>query len=372
MPASDAAKTVPAPPKDPAVHRTDVVVIGAGPVGLFTVFQCGMLRLSCHVVDALEAPGGQCSALYPEKPIYDIPGCPSILAGDLIDRLMTQSAPFHPKFHLGQQVTGLERVNGPVGGIDAGTDGGPGASEQAQEDGAFWRLTTATGTQLEAPVVILAAGAGAFGPNRPPLQGLERHEGSSVFYMVARKEAFRDRRVVIAGGGDSAVDWALALQDIAARVMVVHRRAKFRCAPESAARLKDAAAAGQLDLVTPYQLHGLEEDDSGALCAVTVADLDGGVKRLLPFFGLATDLGPIASWGVNLELHRVPIDQSTSATNLPGVFAVGDVAHYAGKLKLILTGFAEAAQAAHAAFPICRPGEALRFEHSTTSGVPLV
>jgi len=337
---------------DAPIHRTDAIVIGAGPVGLFSVFQLGMARLRCHVVDVLDVPGGQCAALYPEKPIYDIPACPEMLAGALVERLVEQARPFAPRFHLGQRAESLRRT----------------------EDDAAWRLTTSAGTVLEAPAVIIAAGAGAFGPNRPPLEGIEGYEGTSIFYMVARREAFRGQRVVIAGGGDSAVDWALSLADVAAQVMVVHRRAKFRAAPESVARLHALAEAGRIDLVTPYQLHALEGDGQ-RLEAVIVADLDGAMRRLeadtlLPFFGLANDLGPIAGWGLELHRHQIPVDPSTCATNLPGVYAVGDVATYPGKLKLILTGFSEAAMAAHAAYQSVYPGEALHFEHSTTTGVP--
>lgn len=351
----------PARPDDPLV--TDVVVVGAGPVGLSAVFQCGMLRLRCHVVDALEGPGGQLTALYPEKPIYDIPGFPSIAAGDLVERLLDQAAPFQPQFHFSHRAVALERVAAP-----------PGADDSHEAGSARWRLTTDRGLVLEAPAVILAAGAGAFGPNRPPLAGLEAYEGRSVFYMVSRREAFRGQRVVIAGGGDSAVDWAVSLSDLAARVMVVHRRPKFRCAPESAARLEQLAADGALDLVIPYQLKALEGDD-GRLAAVIVADLDGGERRLeadvlLPFFGLATDLGPLLDWGLDITQHQIPVDQATARTNQPGLYAIGDVARYPGKRKLILTGFAEASAAAHAAFADCHPGEALHFEHSTTTGVP--
>jgi thioredoxin reductase (NADPH) len=332
-------------------HETDVAVIGAGPVGLFAVFQCGMLRMRCDVVDALHEVGGQCAALYPEKPIYDVPGFPAIEAQHLIDQLAEQARPFQPVFHMGQQVTGLERL----------------------DDGRL-RLTTTSGTVIVAKAVIVAAGVGAFGPNRPPLDGIEAYEGKSVFYMVTRREAFRGQRVVIAGGGDSAVDWALSLADVAARVMVVHRRPKFRAAPESAARLDRLAAEGAIDLVVPYQLHGLE-GESGRLTAVTVADLDGGIKRLeaealLAFFGLSTDLGPLAGWGFAIERQQIAVDPTHCATSLPGVFAIGDIAHYPGKLKLILTGFAEAAHAAHGAYPLVHPGEALHFEHSTTRGVP--
>jgi len=332
-------------------HQTDVVIVGAGPVGLFTVFECGMVRLSCHVVDALDDAGGQCTALYPEKPIYDIPGFPRIDAADLVARLKEQAAAFKPVYHLGQQVQAVEAMS----------EGG-------------WRLTTSTGTVLRARAVILAAGVGAFGPNRPPLDGLSAFEGRSVFYYVTQREAFRGKRVVIAGGGDSAVDWALSLAEVAARVSVIHRRAKFRAAPESEARLNALADAGKIDLVVPYQLHSLDGAD-GQLTAVNVTTLDGAEKKieadvLLPFFGLSMALGPIADWGMALERNQIVTDPATAATNKPAIFAVGDVVTYPGKLKLILTGFAEAAIAARSAYALIHPETPLHFEYSTTSGVP--
>jgi thioredoxin reductase (NADPH) len=333
------------------VNRTDVAIIGAGPVGLFTVFECGMLKMRCHVVDALDTLGGQCAALYPEKPIYDIPGHPVIDAAALIDKLAEQAAPFHPVYHLAQQV---ERVAAlPRGGF---------------------RLETALGTAIEARAVVIAAGVGAFGPNRPPLPGIEGFEGKSVFYLVKRREDLRGKRVVIAGGGDSAVDWTLSLAEVAAQVLVVHRRAKFRAAPESAARMQQLAEAGRIELVIPYQLAGLEGAD-GQLRAVIVADLEGKRRRLeaevlLPFFGLSMNLGPIAQWGLNLERNHILVDPATSATSVAGIFAIGDIATYPGKLKLILSGFSEAAMAAHAMFALVHPGEALHFEYSTTKGVP--
>lgn len=329
----------------------DVAIIGAGPVGLFAVFECGMLQLSSVVIDALGEAGGQCTALYPEKPIYDIPAIPAIEAGALIGQLERQIAPFAPRMLLGRRVVGLE-----------------GAA------GAF-TLATDAGDRIAARAVILAAGAGAFGPNRPPLDGLDAYEASgAVQYYVRRREDLRGRRVVIAGGGDSAVDWALALRGIAASIAVVHRRAKFRAAPDSAAQLDAAAARGEVEMVVPYQLHALH-GSGGQLDAVEVADLDGGTRHLpadllLPFFGLSTDLGPIAGWGVALERHHVAVTPATCETSLRGVFAIGDVANYPGKLKLILQGFAEAAMAAHAIHPIARPGSALHFEYSTTKGVP--
>ena len=333
-----------------ASHSTDVVIVGAGPVGLFAVFECGMLKMRCHVVDALDATGGQCAALYPEKPIYDIPGYPTIGAQELIDRLAEQAAPFAPKFHLGQRVESLAAA------------------------GADWKLTTSAGTEIVARAVIVAAGVGAFVPARLPLARLAEFEGQSVHYLVKRREDFRGRRVVIAGGGDSALDWAISLAGIAARIFVIHRRDKFRGAPESIERMKALAAAGKIEIVTPYQLDALE-GDGGRLAAVVVKDLDGGTRRLeadhlLAFFGLAQSLGPIAGWGLVLEHKLVKIDPATCATNAPGVFAIGDVASYPGKLKLILTGFAEAASAAHAIHPRVHPGEALHFEYSTTKGVP--
>jgi thioredoxin reductase (NADPH) len=332
--------------------ETDAIVIGAGPVGLFAVFQLGMLRLKSHVVDALPAIGGQLTALYPEKPIYDIPGFPKIVAADLVGRLAEQAAPFHPKYHLEVGVETLARL----------------PDER-------WEVTLSDGRVLIAPVVIIAAGAGAFGPNRPPLDGLAAFEGRSVFYLVGKREQFRGKRVVIAGGGDSAVDWAISLSEVAERIMVVHRRAKFRAAPESEAQLAALAASGRVELVVPYQLSGLEGHD-GRLETVVVATLAGETRRLqadvlLPFFGLASQLGPIAKWGLSMAGSQIVVDPATQATNLKGVFAIGDVAGYSGKLKLILQGFSEAAMAAHAAHAIAHPDQALHFEHSTTTGVPV-
>jgi thioredoxin reductase (NADPH) len=329
---------------------TDVAIIGAGPVGLFGVFELGMLKLSSVLIDALSDVGGQCAALYPEKPIYDIPAHPAIDAGELVAQLERQIAPFHAPRLLGRRVTGLADLPG------------------------RFVVTTDQGDTVRAKAVLIAAGAGAFGPNRPPLEGLAQYEASgAVQYYVRRREELRGKRVVIAGGGDSAVDWALALRDIA-QVAVVHRRAKFRAAPESAAQLDAAAHDGEIELVIPYQLRALHGAD-GALRHVEVVTLQGETRLLaadvlLPFFGLSMDLGPIAAWGLDRDLHHVKIDPATCQTSMPGVFAIGDVATYPGKLKLILQGFSEAAVAAHAIFGVVHPGEALHFEYSTTKGVP--
>jgi thioredoxin reductase (NADPH) len=309
-----------------------------------------MLEMRCHVFDALDVAGGQCAALYPEKPIYDIPGYPRIDAGELVERLVEQAAPFAPVYHLGHAVTGLDQA----------------------DDG--FVVTNAAGVRITARAVVIAAGGGAFGPNRPPLAGIEAFEGTSVFYLVRRREDFRGRRIVIAGGGDSAVDWALSLAELAEHVMVVHRRDRFRAAPQSLARLRQLVDEGKVELVTPYQLAGLEGDD-GRLSAVVVADLAGGERRLeadclLPFFGLATRLGPLAQWDLTFDDNRIRVDPASCATSRSGIFAIGDIAAYPGKLKLILSGFAEAALAAHAIHPLLHPGEALHFEYSTTKGVP--
>lgn len=331
--------------------KTDVVIIGAGPVGLFAIFECGMMRLKCHVVDALEMVGGQCAALYPEKPIYDIPGFPRIEASELIKNLEAQAQPFNPVYHVNQQVEILQPL----------------------EDNR-WFVQTSTGTQLNTKVVIIAAGVGAFGPNRPPLEGIEAYEGKSVLYYIQKREQFADQRIVIAGGGDSAVDWALSLSEIAKKVMVVHRRPKFRAAPESEKQLHHLVAQGKIELVVPYQLDGLQ-GHNGQLEAVLVKTLEGETRRLetdylLPFFGLSMNLGPINDWGLNLEKHHIQVEPGTCLTNRPGILAIGDIATYPHKLKLILTGFSEAAQAAHTARTLVHPGEVWHFEHSTTQGVP--
>lgn len=345
----DAYHQTPAPPCD---HTTDVVIVGAGPCGLFAVFECGMLKMRCHVIDSLEDIGGQCRALYPEKPIYDIPGYPRIDAGELIDCLRDQAAPFAPTYHLNQQVTGYAR------------------------DGAWHVVTTSTGTTIAARAVIIAAGAGAFGPNRPPLKNLGGYEASgAVSYLVKKRSDYAGKDIVIAGGGDSAVDWAISLAGVARKIYFVHRRDSFRASPESVARLRDLAGNGDvIDMVIPYQLKSLT-GDGATLTAVEVSDLDGATRQLpaqhvLAFFGMVPQLGPLKAWDLGITLHHIPVDPSTCATRLDGVFAIGDVADYPRKLKLILTGFAEAAAAAHAIHPLVFAGAALHFEYSTSKGLP--
>lgn len=331
--------------------ETDVAIVGAGPAGLFAVFECGMLKMRSVVIDALDTVGGQCAALYPEKPIFDIPAHPQIEGAALVEQLERQAAPFTPVYLLGRRVEALEGARG------------------------AFTLRTSAGDTVRAKAVIVAAGAGAFGPNRPPLEGLPGYEAAgAVRYYVTRKEELRGKRVVIAGGGDSAVDWALTLKGIAASITFVHRRPKFRAAPESVAQIEAAVAAGEIEMAIPYQLHALVGDGS-RLDAVDLATLSGEIRRveadvLLAFFGLAMELGPIAQWGLGLDRSHVAVTPATCETSLPGVFAVGDVASYAGKLKLILQGFSEAAMAAHAIHPIVFPDQALHFEYSTTRGVP--
>lgn len=328
--------------------QTDIVIIGAGPVGIFSAFQAGMLGMKSCIIDALDVPGGQCSALYPEKPIYDIPAYPETFAQDLINNLIKQASPFDPIYLMSSQVIGLES-------IDSG-----------------FRLVTSRDDIIEAKAVIIAAGAGSFGPNRPPLQNIELYEGKSVFYSVTKPDEFAGKNIVIAGGGDSAVDWAISLSSIA-QVSLVHRRAKFRAAPASIQKIHELVEAGKIELVTNFQLAELN-GIKGILKEVIVADLDGNKKHLnadilLPFFGLSQNLGPILKFGLDVKGHCIKSDYPHFETNIPGIYAVGDIAAYAGKLKLILTGFAEVAAALHHAYARVFDGKALHFEYSTMKGV---
>lgn len=328
----------------------DVAIIGAGPAGLFAVFQCGMLGLSCHVIDSLAEIGGQCTALYPEKPIYDIPGFPKIDAGKLIENLEEQAAPFNPAYHTGEKIVSISNND------------------------ANFELRTDKGQVYSAKTILIAGGAGCFGPNKPPLEGIEQYEGTSVHYMVRQKSLFEGKRVVIAGGGDSAVDWALSLAPLTDKLYVVHRRDKFRAMPESTKKLHDLADNGQLELVVPYQLYALK-GDGRTLQSVIVRDLEERERELeadmlLPFFGLAADMGPFAGWGLTLDPGGIVVDPFTHATSVQNIYAIGDIVSYNNKLKLILTGFAEAAQAAHSIYKALHPDVPLHFEYSTTKGLP--
>jgi thioredoxin reductase (NADPH) len=326
--------------------RTDVLIVGAGPVGLFAVFQLGLFDMRCHLVDILDRPGGQCAELYPEKPIYDIPGYPMISAQGLVDRLMEQIAPFKPGFTFNRMVTALERL----------------------EDGGF-RVTTDENEVFEARVVVIAAGGGSFQPKRPPIPGIEAYEGGSVFYSVRRMEAFRGEKVLIVGGGDSALDWTLNLQPVAESVTLVHRRPEFRAAPDSVNKMYALQEMKQLEFLVG-QVTGLHGGD-GKLTAATVKGPDGEVEvpctRLLPFFGLTMKFGPVADWGLNLHENLIPVDTEKFETSEPGIFAIGDINWYPGKLKLILSGFHEAALMAQAAKRIVSPGERIVFQYTTSS-----
>lgn len=326
--------------------RTDVVVVGAGPVGIFAVFELGLLDLKCHLIDILDRPGGQCTELYPEKPIYDIPGWPRISAQGLVDKLMEQVRPFQPDFTFNRMVTGLERL----------------------EDGSF-RLTTDEGELFEAKVVVIAAGGGSFQPKRPPIPGIEAYEGTSVHYSVRRMEDFRGHDLVIVGGGDSALDWTLNLQPLARSVTLVHRRPEFRASPDSVNKMLAMKEAGQLDFRVG-QVTALA-GEGGRLASAVVGGPDGETEvactRMLPFFGLTMKLGPIADWGLELRDNLVVVDTEKFQTSVPGVFAVGDINTYAGKLKLILSGFHEAALMAQAAKRVVSPGERVVFQYTTSS-----
>lgn len=331
------------------MYKTDVLIVGAGPIGLFSIFQAGMLGMKCHIVDTLPEIGGQCAALYPEKPIYDIPAYKMISGGDLINNLEDQASRFEPTYHLNQQVSEIQNL------------------------GTHFIATTSTGTIIKSKIILIAAGSGAFGPNKPPLENLASYEGSSVFYMVKNREAFRDKKISIAGGGDSAVDWAINLSDIAEKIYLIHRRDKFRAAPESINQVHELVKSGKVELVVPYQLSALE-GGGGILEKVIVSDLEGNKKELdsnilLAFFGLATDLGPIKNWGLEFEQHHIKVEGSSCETNVSGIYAVGDVATYKGKIKLILCGFSEAAMALHHAYGRVFDGKALHFEYSTSKGV---
>ena len=327
-------------------HSTDVIIIGAGPVGLFAVFELGLLDMKAHLIDILDYPGGQCAELYPEKPIYDIPAISICTGQELTDKLMAQIEPFGPTFHFGQMAESLVK-----------TDDGK------------WRVTTDIGTVIEAPVIVIAAGGGSFVPKKPPLQGLEVYEGVSVFYSVRQMERFRGKNVLIAGGGDSALDWTVNLQPLAQSMALVHRRDDFRAAPDTVNKMRALVESGGMALHIA-QLKELKGSD-GKLEAVSVKGPGGGYDIpcdiLLAFFGLTMKLGPVAEFGINLDKNLVPVDTEKFETDVPGIFAIGDINSYPGKLKLILSGFHEAALMSQQAFRYVYPERRLRFQYTTSS-----
>ena len=331
---------------DTGVTEIDAVVIGAGPVGLFAVFELGLVDVKTLVIDILDKPGGQCAELYPDKPIYDIPALPIVTGQQLTDQLLEQIKPFNPVFHFGERIDGLKRL----------------------EDGRF-EVATDAGKTFVAKVVVIAAGGGSFTPKRPPLAGIEDFEGKSVFYSVRRMQEFTGRDVLIVGGGDSALDWTLNLQPLARSLTLLHRRDDFRGAPHSVDKMRELVASGAMRLMIGQMtaLHG----DGGVLEAVSVKTKDGEEKivcdRLMPFFGLTMKLGPIADWGLNLEENLIPVDTAKFETSEQGIFAIGDINTYPGKLKLILSGFHEAALMAQQAHKYIYPDKKLLFQYTTSS-----
>ena len=332
-------------------HETHAVIVGAGPVGLFAVFELGLLDVKCHLVDVLDRPGGQCTELYPEKPIYDIPGYPVVTGQEITEKLLEQIKPFSPTFHFNQSATALEKL----------ADG-------------RWRLSTDEGTEIVANVVVIAAGGGSFQPKRPPIAGIEAYEGShgtgSVFYAVRKRDAFKGKRLVIAGGGDSALDWVLNLQPDVKSLTLVHRRDDFRAAPHSVNAMRKLVADGKVRLEIA-NLKGLK-GAAPQLAAVTLeapgkGEYDVEADALLAFYGLTMKLGPVAEFGINLHENLIPVDTEKFESSTPGVFAIGDINYYPGKLKLILSGFHEAALMAQQAFRYVFPDRKLRFQYTTAS-----
>ncbi len=329
------------------VITTDALIIGAGPVGLFAVFELGLLDMKCHLVDILDKAGGQCAELYPEKPIYDIPGIPYITGAGLTDALMEQIKPFQATFHLGEMVETVEKVGDPL-----------------------FRVTTDRGQVFEAKIIVIAAGGGSFQPKRPPIPGIEAYEAKSVYYAVRQMEAFRGKKLLVAGGGDSALDWTLNLAPLASHLTLLHRRQEFRAAPDSVNKMMVLVGEGKIDLVLG-QVTALEGAD-GQVSKAIVKRTDGSnfeiaCDAILPFFGLTMKLGPVANWGIKLQDNLIPVDTEKFETNIPGIFAVGDINTYPGKLKLILSGFHEVALMSQKAHRYVYPDKRLVFQYTTSS-----
>ena len=328
--------------------KTDIIIIGAGPTGLFTVFEAGLLKLKCHLIDALAQPGGQCSEIYPKKPIYDIPAYPEILAGDLTDKLLEQCKQFEPGFTLGER-----------------------AEEITKGDDGIFTVTTNKGTQHQAPVVAIAGGLGSFEPRKPQLENLEKFEDNGIEYIIKDPEIYRDKKVVIAGGGDSALDWSIFLANINSKVTLVHRRNEFRCALDSVEKVIELKKQNKINIITPAEIVKLNGDR--VLKSVVIASNDNEqeveVDHFIPLFGLSPKLGPIANWGLEIEKNAIKVDTFDYQTNIPGIFAIGDVNTYPGKLKLILCGFHEATLMCQSAYKIINPGKKHVLKYTTVTGV---
>jgi len=328
---------------------TDICIIGAGPVGLFAVFEAGLLKMRCHLIDALPQVGGQLSEIYPQKPIYDIPGYPEVKAQELVDNLMEQIKPFNPTFSLGERVDHIAK----------------------QTDGSYI-LTTSDKTKIHAQVIVIAGGLGCFEPRKPVLENLENFEGKGITYMVKNPETFRDKKVILAGGGDSALDWAIYLSNVAERVTLVHRNETFRGAPDSAAKVFDLANNGKIDLILSANLKSL--GGNGKLNSVTLEnkakeEIKIDADYLIPLFGLSPKLGPIADWGLSIDKNAIEVDTRDYSTGVERIYAIGDINTYEGKLKLILCGFHEAAIMMHSAFKYVYPDQKLSFKYTTVNGV---
>jgi thioredoxin reductase (NADPH) len=329
--------------------QTDLLIIGAGPVGLFTVFEAGLLKLRCHLIDSLPQPGGQLTEIYPKKPIYDIPGYPSVLAGDLVKNLMEQIAPFKATFTLGERAESIEKL----------------------ADGRF-KLTTIKGTEIIAAVIAIAGGLGCFEPRKPPIANIGDFEDKGVEYIIKDPEFYRNKRVVIAGGGDSALDWTIFLADVAKEVTMIHRRSEFRGALDSVEKVMDLKEKGRIKVVTQAEVVGLS--GNGKLQEVVIKhDKLGQIRRetdhFVPLFGLSPKLGPIGNWGLNIDKNAIEVDTFDYRTNVHGIFAIGDINTYAGKLKLILCGFHEATMMVQSAFKIVHPNKKLSFKYTTVTGI---